>query len=54
MVALNRIIRAYHNHYWLRHEVPLTAIFDRNTILEPFPFRLNRNGALDSRFDAFS
>ncbi|WP_291557733.1 hypothetical protein [Bradyrhizobium sp.] len=22
--------------------------------LEPFPFRLNRNGALDSRFDAFS
>jgi hypothetical protein len=22
--------------------------------LKPFPFRLNRNGALDSRFDAFS
>jgi hypothetical protein len=26
----------------------------RLVILEPFPFRLNRNGALDSWFDAFS
>jgi len=32
----------------------LRSAFGPGRILEPFPFRWNRNGALDSRFDAFS
>ena len=30
------------------------GILDIRSRLEPFPFRLNRSGALDSCFDAFS